>query len=143
MKRYNFPNIKRIEIKNFSLFKKKQHISLDNDKNVFCLVGANGLGKSTYITIINYALTGIVKKPNADFAWYKSISGFYSKSKSFAADYFDGRIEESDRDLAEVTLHFDIGEASYKITRGFFEPDELRCFEKTISGRFDCNIRKY
>ena len=134
MKRYNFPDITRIEIKNFSLFKKMQHISIDIDKKVFCLAGANGLGKSTFVTIINYALTGIVKKADADFAWYKSIPGFYSKSKSFAADYFDGKVAESDRDLAEVTLHFNVGEASYKVTRGFFEPDELRCFEKTVNG---------
>lgn len=134
MKQYNFPDITKIEIKDFSLFKKTQYISLDIDKKVFCLAGANGLGKSTFVTIINYALTGIVKKADAVFAWYKSIPGFYSKSKSFADDYFDGRVAESDRDLAEVTLHFNIGESSYKITRGFFEPDELRCFEKTVNG---------
>jgi DNA repair exonuclease SbcCD ATPase subunit len=134
IKRYKFPDITRLEIKNFSLFKKKQYISLDINKKVFCLAGANGLGKSTFVTIINYALTGIVKKPDADFAWYKSIPGFYSKSKGFAADYFDGKVAENDRDLAEVTLHFNIGDASYKITRGFFEPDELRCFEKRVNG---------
>ncbi len=134
MKQYSFPDITKVEIKNFSLYKKIQHISLDFDKKVFCLAGANGLGKSTFVTIINYALTGIVKKAEADFAWYKSIPGFYSKSKNFAADYFDGRIAESDRDLAEVTLHFNIGEAGYKVTRGFFEPDELRCFEKVVNG---------
>ena len=135
MKRYNLPDIKKVEIKNFSLFKKIKHISIDVDKNVFCLAGANGLGKSTFITIINYALTGIVKKTDADFAWYKSISGFYSKSKGFAADYFDGRIEESDRNLAEVTLHFNVGKIDYKITRGFFEPDELRYYERTEKGK--------
>jgi len=134
MKKYHFPNITKIEINNFSLFKKTQHISLDNTKHVFCLAGANGLGKSTFITIINYALTGIVKKADTDFSWYKSIPGFYSKSKNFAADYFDGRVEESDRDLAEVTMHFHVHETAYKITRGFFEPDELRHFEKSVNG---------
>lgn len=134
MKQYTFPEIKRIEINNFSLFKKTQNISLENNKKVFCLVGANGLGKSTFITIINYALTGIVKKADANFAWFKSIPGFYSKSKNFAADYFDGRISENDRDLSEVTLFFNVGEASYKITRGFFEPDELRCFNISVNG---------
>ena len=134
MKKYNFPEIKKIEIKNFSLFKKIQHISLDIDKNVFCLAGANGLGKSTFVTIVNYALTGIVRNPERDFTWYNSIPAFYTKSKSFAADYFDGRVTEGDRDLAEVTLHFDVGNTTYKITRGFFEADELRSFEKSING---------
>jgi DNA repair exonuclease SbcCD ATPase subunit len=68
IKRYNFPDITRIEIKNFSLFTKTRHICIDIDKNVFCLAGANGLGKSTFVTIINYALTGIVKKADAYFA---------------------------------------------------------------------------
>ena len=135
MKQYNFPEIKKIEIKNFSLFKKIQDISIDVGKKVFCLAGANGIGKSTFVTIINYALTGIVKNPERNFTWYNSIPAFYAKSKSFAANYFDGRVVESDRDLAEVTIHFNVGNAEYKITRGFFEPDELRSFEKSIDGK--------
>lgn len=137
MKKYYFPVITKIVINNFSLFKKTQVISLDINKNVFCLAGANGLGKSTFINIVNYALTGIVKKADADFAWYKSIPGFYSKSKNFASDYFDGRVWESDRDLAEVTLYFTINSEAYKVTRGFFEPDELRCFEKMVDDKWD------
>lgn len=134
VKKYQFPKITRIEIRKFSLYQKTQNIILEKEKLVYCLAGANGLGKSTFITIINYALTGIVKKADADFAWYKSISGFYSKSKKFAADYFDGRVLEDDRDLAEVTINFDVGETSYTITRGFFEPDELRHFKKEVNG---------
>ncbi len=130
MLRFNFPNITSIIIENFSLYKKAEKISIDIDKNVFCLVGANGLGKSTFITILNYALTGIVKNPERSFTWYNSVSSFYNKSKSFAASYFDGRINESDYDLAQVTVKFKIADIEYKITRGFFEPDELRAFEK-------------
>ena len=80
MTKFHFPNIKKIDIENFSMYKKVDEISINIDKDVFCLVGANGLGKSTFITIINYALTGIVKKTERNFSWYKSISGFYTKS---------------------------------------------------------------
>lgn len=80
MTKFHFPNIKKIDIENFSLYKKVDEISINIDKDVFCLVGANGLGKSTFITIINYALTGIVKNPERNFSWYKSISEFYTKS---------------------------------------------------------------
>ena len=133
MQRFNFPNITSITIENFSLYKKAEKISIDINKNVFCLVGANGLGKSTFITILNYALTGIVKNPERNFTWYNSVSSFYNKSKSFAASYFDGRITENDYNSAQVTVKFKIGNNTYKITRGFFEPDELRMFEKKDS----------
>ncbi len=134
MIKFHFPNIKKIDIESFSLYKKVDEISINIDKDVFCLVGANGLGKSTFITIINYALTGIVKNPDRNFSWYKSISGFYTKSKNFAESYFDGRIAEQDYELAQVTIKFDLGDKEYKITRGFFEPDELRFFERKVNG---------
>lgn len=131
MKKFNFPIIKKIKIQNFSLYKKADFLDIDLDKNVFCLAGANGLGKSTFITIINYALTGIVKNPNRKFTQYNEIPKFYNQSKGFAATYFDGRVIEEDIELAEVTVEFTIGKFNYKITRGFFEPDELRFFSKT------------
>lgn len=130
MNKFRLPEINSVTIRYFSLYKKAAEIKVDLDKNVFCLVGANGLGKSTFITIINYALTGIVKNPERSFSWYNSITRFYSKSKSFATSYFDGRISEDDIDLAEVELEFKLGEYVYSITRGFFEPDELRSFSK-------------
>jgi ABC-type cobalamin/Fe3+-siderophores transport system ATPase subunit len=130
MTKFNFPIIKKIKIQNFSLYKKADFLDIDLDKNVFCLAGANGLGKSTFITIINYALTGIVKNPNRKFSQYNEISKFYNQSKGFTSTYFDGRITEDDIELAEVTVEFKIGNFQYTITRGFFEPDELRYFSK-------------
>lgn len=64
MKKYSFPILKKVKINHFSLYKKTDYLDIDLSKNVFCLAGANGLGKSTFITIINYALTGIVKNPD-------------------------------------------------------------------------------
>jgi DNA repair exonuclease SbcCD ATPase subunit len=135
LRNYSFPVLKKVSIKHFSLYKKIEYLDVDLNKNVFCLAGANGLGKSTFITIINYALTGIVKNPDRQFTWYNSIPSFYSKSKGFAAVYFDGRINDENRDIAEVTLEFTIDDHEYKITRGFFEPDELRFFSKSTKGK--------
>jgi hypothetical protein len=134
MKKFNFPIITRVRIKHFSLYKKAEFLDIDLKKNVFCLAGANGLGKSTFITILNYGLTGIVKNPDRRFTQYNEIPKFYNQSKGFAATYFDGRVSETDYDLAEVMLDFTIGEFQYTITRGFFEPDELRDFTKIGAG---------
>ena len=134
MTKFSFPIIKRVQIKNFSLYKKADLLDIDLSEDVFCLAGANGLGKSTFITIINYGLTGIVKNPDRKFTSYNSIPAFYAKSKGFAENYFDGRVEEEDYDLAEVTLQFIVNEHEYTITRGFFESDELRQFSKKTKG---------
>jgi|GEM_PF-478038 len=134
MKKYSFPVLKNVKINHFSLYKKTEYLNIDLSKSVYCLAGANGLGKSTFITIINYALTGIVRHPDRDFTWYNSIPKFYHQSKGFAANYFDGRVNEENYDLAEVCLQFSIDDKEYLITRGFFEPDELRQFSKKIRG---------
>lgn len=135
MKNYSFPILKNVKINHFSLYKKADYLDVDLSKNVYCLAGANGLGKSTFISIINYALTGIVRNPDRDFTWYNSVSAFYNKSKGFAADYFDGRVNEGDRGFAEVCLEFSIDDKDYTITRGFFEPEELRLFSRKVKGQ--------
>lgn len=137
MKKYSFPRIQQIEINHFSLFTKQSHIKIDASKKVFCLAGANGLGKSTFIAILNYALTGIVRHPLRDFSWSNSITKFYSDSKNFVGDYFNGRIDEDDRSLAQITLQFSVGEKIYKIRRGFFEPEELRWYERSDGENID------
>ncbi|MDP9048703.1 MAG: AAA family ATPase [Bacteroidota bacterium] len=135
MKDFIFPNIQKVHVKHFSLYKTTDFLDIDLSKDVFCLAGANGLGKSTFITLVNYCLTGIVKHPERKFTWYNEITKFYNQSKGFAATYFDGRIIEEDYDLAEVTIEFFLGKATYTITRGFFEPDELRNFSKFVDGK--------
>lgn len=134
MRKFSFPIIKRVQIKNFSLYKKADFLDIGLNEDVFCLAGANGLGKSTFITIINYGLTGIVKNPDRKFTSYNSIPAFYAKSKGFAENYFDGRVSEDDYDFAEVTIQFTVDEHEYTITRGFFEADELRQFSKKTKG---------
>ncbi len=96
------------------------------DKGVFCLAGANGLGKSTFLAAVNFALTGRVSDPNRTFL---SISEFYRHTEEFSSEFFDGRIDENDREYAEVTLEMTVGTQTYRLTRGMFEPEELRGLE--------------
>lgn len=129
----NFPKLKRIELKNFSLYTKEPFISLELNNGVFCLAGANGLGKSTFLAAIQYGLTGIIPDPKKDFAHINSIPKFYKESKKFSEEFFEGRVIEEDREPAEVSLEFSIGRKLYKITRGIFDSDELREFEYSSS----------
>lgn len=131
----NFPKIHKITISNFSLYKQKDKIELDLNDGVFCLAGANGLGKSTFIAIVSYALMGIVVDPKKNFDSINQITEFYKKNEKFAEIYFEGRIDESKRDLAWVGIEFTIGDFRYKLKRNFFETMNLLEFSRvnTIS----------
>jgi ABC-type cobalamin/Fe3+-siderophores transport system ATPase subunit len=127
--KYNFPVLTKVIIKNFSIYKKTNLISVNVKNGVFCLAGANGLGKSTFINIVNYGLTGIVKRPEAEFSQDNSIPKFYSKSKSFATKYFDRRVDENLRDAASISIELTCGDKIFHIERNFFEPDALAKLE--------------
>src|SRR6185503_9256029 len=129
MDKYNFPILTKIIIKNFSIYKKTNLITVNIKDGVFCLAGANGLGKSTFINIVNYGLTGIVRRPEAEFSQDNSIPKFYSRSKSFAVKYFDRRIDENLRDIASISIELTCGGKIFYIERNFFEPDALSKLE--------------
>jgi DNA repair exonuclease SbcCD ATPase subunit len=131
-KKLNFPILRRIAIRNFSLYAKQSEITIDVNDGVLCFAAANGLGKTTLLNIVNYGLTGVVVDTSKAFSTKNSILKFYTDNKRFAKDYFDGRIEEDSRDLAEVSLEFNVGDRFYRITRGFFEEDELREYTRKL-----------
>jgi AAA domain len=126
------PRISKVTLRNFSLYSAEPTLHAEFGEGVFCLAGANGLGKSTFLAAVNYALTGIVPEPGRSF---QSVEEFYKYNLDFAKDFFTGRVNESDREIAEVEVKLRIGTSLYTIVRGMFEPDELRDFTvETIEG---------
>jgi len=72
--KFNFIKLKKVIIRNFSLHNKDGKSYIINEPindGVFCLAGANGLGKTTFLNAINYGLTGIVLAPEKDKPKYK------------------------------------------------------------------------
>ncbi|MEU5971225.1 AAA family ATPase [Streptomyces globisporus] len=121
--RIRLPQVRRMRISHFSLYRNRSENVVDFDKNVFCLSGANGLGKSTFLAILNYAFTGAVAPPEVKVL---SLSEYSKSARSYAPDYFTGRVKTDDRDIAEVSIEFSIGEYEYEVTRGFFDGGDLR-----------------
>ncbi len=127
--KYNFIKLKKVIIRNFSLFSKNNVIqTIDENINngVYCLAGANGLGKTTFLNIINYALTGLVLEPNKEVF---SPSEIVKSNKRYTERYFDGRIKAKDKENAEVEILFEVNNKYYRIIRGFTERDSLRKLE--------------
>jgi DNA repair exonuclease SbcCD ATPase subunit len=117
------PKLYQVKLRRFSLFAANPDAEFSCGPGVLCLVGANGIGKSTLLSAINFCLTGIVSDPNRAF---ESMEEYYKYTRAYSASYFRGRIYGSDEDDAEITVGFSIGSHNYEVRRGMFEPDELR-----------------
>ena len=123
------PRIESVRLRRFSLFAANPNAEFTAGNGALCLVGANGIGKSTLLSAINFCLTGTVPDPNRAFV---SIDEYYKYTRQYSRNYFRGRITGGDEDDAEITVLFTLGEYQYKIKRGLFEPEELR--ELMITG---------
>ena len=73
-RKLNFPILRHIRLAHFSLFTLKPNIDFEVTKGILCLAGANGLGKSTFLQVVGYGITGVVPKPDEKFA---SVDDYY------------------------------------------------------------------
>jgi len=124
----SFPKIRKVSIRSLSIYSRRPIISLDIPDGVFCLAGANGLGKSTFVAAINFGLTGRVPEPDRSF---RSVEEYYDVTEPFSKNYYSGRVKESDRDSAEIELTFDVGQYTYRIVKGLFVTNSFRLLEIT------------
>jgi DNA repair exonuclease SbcCD ATPase subunit len=79
-----------------------------------CLAGANGIGKSTFLTSVLYALTGMVTSTTVPF---QSVREFGMAKMNTAEDYFAERTTERHREDATVEVEFKLGQYHYKLSR--------------------------
>lgn len=127
--KYNFIKLEKIILRNFSLYNKDGKVYEVNEiinRGVYCLAGANGLGKTTFLNSINYGLTGIVLEPNKEVYSPGEIA---TANKRYTERYFIGRINKQDEINAEIEILFKTNNKYFKIIRGFFERDSLRLLE--------------
>ena len=97
------PRIRKVKLCSFSLFSLEPEIDIDFPDGVFCLAGANGLGKSTFLLALNYGITGIVPEPGRSFP---SVEEYYRFCREFTREFFSGRVKEDDRDIASVYVEY-------------------------------------
>ena len=120
------PRPVQAHIRSFSLYGNTREITAAFGTGVFCLAGANGLGKSTFLSAIGFAITGVVADPGRAF---NSADEYLTNCRAYSNSAFDGRITEDDRVTAEVELVMRVRHAEYRIIRNMFEPTALRALE--------------
>ena len=128
--RLNLPVVRSIGLRQFTLYMNEPELEVNVTDGVCCFAGANGIGKSTLLAAINFAITGIVAEPGRKF---ESPDEFLHDCAPFTRSYFDGRISESDWAVAEVEVEMNVGEWRYTLARGFADPSELRKLEIVAS----------
>lgn len=121
----NLPVLTGVQLRSFSLYRNHRSIDISLRPGVFCLAGANGLGKSSFLAAVNFGYTGIVARPGRPF---QRVNDYYEDSLTYSQSFFDGRIQEEDRSNAEISLSFRVGNHNYNLTRNLFEPEKLRTF---------------
>ena len=114
------PNIIKLELTNFSLYC-EQSVSMDFSKPVSCLMGANGIGKSTLLNCVNFAITGKINPANKKL---KSIDTL-DRGNNYHLEYFDGRVSEVDKDYASTRIVFMLGDKRIEVTRNFFPDNRI------------------
>ena len=105
------PKLKKIRIVNYSLY--SEDINYDFIDGLNLIVGGNGVGKTTFINILRYALIGLYKK-ELDVKVYKGekrlVRGRYANSDYF----FRNRTKQIDSDKnGYVELEFEINETLF------------------------------
>ena len=126
------PRLRQVKIANYSLYNQDIEYSFIDGVNL--IVGGNGVGKTTFINIIKYALIGLYKKDLVvrNYQGEKRMSrGTYKNGNT----YFRNRTKNTSNDRnAYVTLEFEINETIFIVTRSLYETVLLEACTVTNNG---------
>mgnify|MGYP001794111474 CR=1 FL=1 len=124
----SFPTVKSVRLYDFDLYSDEPQAKVKVDKNVFCLIGANGIGKTTFLNTLNFAITGAIpntaKKYLTDKKYYRENS-----QPERIKEYFSGRISEECRQTAGVEVELEWSSRTVKVSRDIFNDSEIRELE--------------
>ncbi|MFX0549532.1 hypothetical protein ACOAKC_09350 [Hathewaya histolytica] len=114
------PSLKSINIKNYSLYPNGLDFTYEFINGVNLIAGGNGIGKTTFINLIKYALIGGYKK-GLDIRTYKRKK--IEKRQQYANDYFRNRMRNdfNKNEEAKVTIIFSINEVIFQVTRSIYD----------------------
>ena len=131
------PELQRIHIKNYTLYPNGLDYTFDFIKGVNLVLGGNGMGKTTFVNLIKYAIIGNYKN-RFDFR-RTYLDRMILRRQENSASYFSNRMDASvitDGDKPFVELSFRIHDAEFLVRRDFQEIRLISCLVngETISG---------
>ena len=113
------PTLKQVKIINYSLYNRDIVYNFIDGINL--VVGGNGVGKTTFINIIKYALIGLYKK-DLIVRNYGGEKRFFRKTYTNCNTYFRTRMEEEKNDeTACVELEFYVKDILFYVKRSLYD----------------------
>lgn len=119
------PELKSIELKNFSLYPNGLDFKNKFVEGVNLIVGGNGMGKTTFVNIIKYAIIGHYKE---SFDYTRTYMGKkIEKRVSLSWNYFKNRVNKSIKtdDSDKVKISFLVDNTEFTVERGLSEIELL------------------
>lgn len=116
------PELLSINIKNYTLYPNGLDYTYDFVKGINLILGGNGMGKTTFVNIIRYAILGLYKK---QFGYGRTYQGrLIEKRKSYPNAYFSKRMDSSVaiEGEATVSIQFKANNAVFQVLRTFENP---------------------
>lgn len=117
MRKIYLPELLSIELQNFTLYPNGLNYKYDFIKGVNLILGGNGMGKTTFVNIIKYAIIGHYKKQFDYTRTYRDR--IIEKRVLFPVDYFKNRMDnqvQTDSN-AKVTIKFQINGNIFVVER--------------------------
>ena len=122
------PELQRIHIKNYTLYPNGLDYTFDFIKGVNLVLGGNGMGKTTFVNLIKYAIIGNYKN-RFDFR-RTYLDRMIQRRQENSATYFSNRMDASvitDGDKPFVELSFRIHDAVFVVKRDLQEIRIVSC----------------
>lgn len=120
MKELYLPNLKNIKICKYTLYEQEPSFQYEFKDGINAVVGANGIGKTTFVSIIIYCLVGHKKKKNKITKNSKKPEYEYIEE-----DYFSSRINNTVDEFinmsSQATLEYYLGKTKILVTRSLMK----------------------
>lgn len=120
------PKLTKVKIANYSLYSADIEFDFINGLNL--IVGGNGVGKTTFVNIVKYALIGLYKK-DLIVRNYQNEKRLFRGTYSNCNTYFRNRTKEEEQDKeGYVLLLFDINNTSFEVKRSLYNSELLEAY---------------
>ena len=131
--KYRLPMIARVLFSDFDLFRLKPDVRVNIRRPVFCLIGANGLGKSTFLNTLLYGLTGAIPYRARRFSTPREYVEEATRLDR-RDDYYGGRLSEATAENATIAVQLLWSGTSALVTRRLLGPGAVAALEISTNG---------
>lgn len=134
MRKIYLPELTSINIKDFTLYPNGLNYEYNFVKGVNLILGGNGMGKTTFVNIIKYAIIGHYKKPFDYTRTYKDR--IIEKRILYPLNYFKNRMDDQfvKNKNARVIIKFSINQKEFIVERDL---EDIILHSFSIDGYFE------